>query len=76
MRNLIHKNKAKISRTYYSKICGTTASIVFILKDALEYSGILINEKKTPIKRIYDNLIKEKEKINKLNDILKNAQNL
>ena len=76
MRNLIHKNKAKISRTYYSKICGTTASIVFILKDALEYSGILINEKKTPVKRIYDNLIKEKEKINKLNDILKNAQNL
>ena len=76
MRQLIHKNKAKISRTYYSKICGTTASIVFILKDALEYCGVLINEKRTPIKRIYENLIKEKEKINKLNDMLKNAQNM
>ena len=76
MRQLIHKNKAKISRTYYSKICGTTASIVFILKDALEYCGVLVNEKRTPIKRIYENLIKEKEKINKLNDMLKNAQNM
>ena len=76
MKNLIHKNKAKISRTYYSKICGTTASIVFILKDALEYCGILTNEKKTPVKRIYENLIKEKEKINKLNDMLSKTQNL
>ena len=50
MRNVIHKNKAKISRTYYSKICGTTASIVFIFKDALEYSGILFNEKKLLLK--------------------------
>ena len=31
--------------------------ITIILKDALEYCGILINERKTPIKKIYENLI-------------------
>ena len=50
--------------------------IVFILKDSLEYCDIIINEKRTPIKRIYENLIKEKEKINKLNDIIKNNENM
>ena len=73
---MIKSYKDTIYPSYYSKICGTTGLIVFILKDALEYCGVLVNEKRTPIKRIYENLIKEKEKINKLNDMLKNAQNM
>ena len=76
IRHLINKYKNKISPSYYSKICGTTGLIVFILKDALEYCGIIINEKKTPIKRIYENLFREKENLNKLIQIKENLQNM
>ena len=76
MRKMVNKYKSKISPSYYTKICGTTSLIVFILKDALEYCGILINERKTPIKRIYENLIREKEIINRLKNMKKEVQNM
>jgi hypothetical protein len=38
----------------FSKICGTTGLIIFLIKDALEYSGIVI-DKKTPIQRLIKN---------------------
>ena len=76
MRKMVSKFKNKINALYFSKICGTTGLIIFILKDALEYCGILINERKTPIKRIYENLIREKEIIKKLKIIKNDIQNM
>lgn len=45
----------KITPTYYSKICPATGLLIFLLKDAIEYAGVSIVEKKTPIHRIYNN---------------------
>ena len=45
----------KITPTYYSKICPATGLLMFLLKDSIEYAGVSIVEKKTPIQRIYNN---------------------
>ena len=68
---MIKSYKNTIYPSYYSKICGTTGLIVFILKDALEYAGIFYNEKKTPIKRVFHNLEKQMNKIEKLKEFIK-----
>ena len=68
---MIKSYKNTIYPSYYSKICGTTGLIVFILKDALEYAGIFYNEKKTPIKRVFHNLEKQMNKIAKLKEFIK-----
>ena len=44
-RVILNKEK-KITPNYYSKTCATTGLIIFILKDILEYVG-LISDKKT-----------------------------
>ena len=49
--------KNKIIPNYFSRICGTTGLLVFIVKDALEYCGVIINDKKTQPSRIIDNLL-------------------
>lgn len=43
---LLGKSAHKINPNYYSKLCGTTGLVVFYVKDALEYMGLL-EEKKT-----------------------------
>ena len=70
LEKMIKNYKSTIFPSYYSKICGTTGLIVFILKDALEYAGIFYNDKKTPIKRVLINLEKQKNKIDKLKEFL------
>ena len=47
---IIKNNKSNFNPSYYSNICGTTGLIVFLLKDVLEYLGVFINDKKTPVK--------------------------
>ena len=51
---LVGNNTQKITPNYFSKMCGTTGLFIFLIKDALEYSGILI-DKKTPPARLYKN---------------------
>ena len=58
--------KKNINPTYYSKICGTTGLLIFIIKDALEYCGVIISEKKTQPARIIDNLMYYKNSIDTL----------
>ena len=58
--------KKNINPKYYSKICGTTGLLIFIIKDALEYCGVIINEKKTQPARIIDNLMYYKNSIDTL----------
>lgn len=64
---LVEDVKLKIMPAYYSKICGGTGLLVFLLKDALEYCGVLYAEKKTAVNRIYQNLLYEKKVIEHLN---------
>jgi len=51
---LVGNNTSKMTPNYFSKMCGTTGLFIFLIKDALEYSGILI-DKKTPVSRLYKN---------------------
>ena len=51
------KDLTKINPTYFSKICSTTSLFIFLIKDALEYSGAVIIDKKTPIPKIYKNFV-------------------
>ena len=61
--------KPKFNPASFSKINGTTGLVIFIIKDALEYAGILITSK-TPKSRIYDNLIYYKNLIEPLTNFI------
>ena len=58
--------KKKINPNYFSKICGTTGLLIFLIKDTLEYCGVIINDKKTQPARILDNLLYYKNTIDTL----------
>ena len=66
MNRLLVGIKPKIIPTTFTKISGTTGLLFFLIKDSLEYCGVLINEKKTPASRIYDNLMHYKNLISSL----------
>lgn len=53
---LIQGKLDHIKPTFYSKICGTTGLVIFLIKDALEYCGILFYEKKTSLVLLYNRL--------------------
>ena len=46
MNRLLVGIKPKFIHTTFSKICPTTGLLFFLIKEALEYCGVLINEKK------------------------------
>ena len=58
--------KKKINPNYFSKICGTTGLLIFLIKETLEYCGVIINDKKTQPARILDNLNYYKNSIDTL----------
>ena len=68
-------NKAnEIKPTNYSKICGTTGLVIFLIKDALEYCGIIQNDKKNIPSIIYkylEYLEKIENKVDNYIDMLK-----
>ena len=55
----------KIKPKYWGKICGTTGFFVFLIKDAVEYAGILEDKKSQP-SRIKANYIYLKNLLEKL----------
>ena len=63
---LLFGMKNNLNAKYFSKICGTTGLLIFIIKDVLEYCGVIINEKKTQPVRILDNLLQYKNIIDTL----------
>lgn len=67
---IANENLSIITPTYYSKKCPTTGLFVFLIKDFLEYAGIIPPKKKV-IARLYKNLLYRvthiQEQINKLN---------
>ena len=56
VQRLVGGNASKITPAYFSKICGTTGLIIFLIKDALEYAAILIDKKTSPA-RLYKNYL-------------------
>ena len=53
---MLDGQKDNIMPSYFSKFCGSTGLLIFLIKDLLEYCGIIISHKKTQISRIYNNL--------------------
>ena len=66
LNKLLVDSKKKINPSYFSKLCGTTGLLVFLIKDALEYCGVIVSEKKTQASRILDNLLYYKNTIETL----------
>jgi hypothetical protein len=48
IQRLVGNSTHKITPSFFSKVCGTTGLFVFLLKDAFEYVGIIVDNKKTP----------------------------
>ena len=46
VKKIVGENKDKIKPSTYSKICGTTGLVIFLVKDTLEYLGVLHSAKK------------------------------
>ncbi len=46
VKKILGDNKDKIKPSFYSKICGTTGLVIFLIKDTLEYIGVMNNSKK------------------------------
>ena len=46
VKKVLNGNEEKIKPTVFSKYCGTTGLIIFLIKDTLEYLGIIHNVKK------------------------------
>ena len=61
--------KPNINPAFFSKLSGTTGMLIFIIKEALEFCGVLVS-KKTPKSRIYDNLIYYKNMIDHLTNFI------
>ena len=56
----------KLKPKYWGNICGTTGFVVFMIKDALEYCGV-IEDKKTQPHRIKNNYLYVKSLLEQLN---------
>ena len=70
---MIGNNVSKLNPNYFSKLCGTTGLFIFFIKDALEYSGIIV-DKKTSINRLFKNYTYTNEMLQSKLDRLKNIQ--
>ena len=74
LNKLIMKQKAKMIPSYYSKICSSTGLVMFLIKDSLEYCGVMFSEKRTPHNRLVNNLIYEKgllQRIRRIKEFVK-----
>lgn len=70
---LLGSEVSKMTPAYFSKLCGTTGFLIFMIKDLLEHCGILIDRKVNNL-RILKNLqyeeYKDKIYMDKINDFL------
>ena len=46
MKKLIYGKEDQLKPASFSKICPTTGFVVFLIKDALEYCGVILSTKK------------------------------
>ena len=74
VKRIIGSKANEIKPTNYSKICGTTGLVIFLIKDTLEYCGIIQNDKKNIPSIVFKNLEfleKIENKVDKYIDMLK-----
>lgn len=65
--NISHENKMKLNPSFFQKISGTVSLISFLIKDALEYCGVLYSDKATPPWKLIRNLNYDNEALIRLN---------
>ena len=65
----------KLKPKYWGKICGTTGFFVFMIKDAVEYAGI-IEDKKTQACRIKANYLYVKNLFEKMDNYVNYLEKL
>jgi hypothetical protein len=53
---MVKGKKEDIIPSNYTKICSSTGLLIFLIRELMEYCGIIIDPKKTQISRIYNNL--------------------
>ena len=53
---MIKGKKEDITPSNFTKICSSTGLLIFLIRELMEYCGIIIDPKKTQISRIYNNL--------------------
>ena len=70
LKKLVRGNEDKIKPLIYEKICKTTGIITFIIKDSLEYCGIIFNNKKTMPSIVINYLENTKNNINRVKDYI------
>ena len=60
---LCENKEKKISPSFFSKICGTTGLVIFLIRDALEYTGIIIDKKTLPsrLQKLYKYGLEKKQ---------------
>jgi len=67
---IIGNDLSKMTAPSYTKICPTTGLVFFFIKDALEYSGIIV-DKKTPLVKLMNLLEYSMESLESKNERLK-----
>ena len=70
IKKLINGKEDKLKPLIYENICKTTGLVIFIIKDSLEYCGVIINNKKTKPKILINYLEYLKGKINKAKEYI------
>lgn len=76
LKKLINGNEDKLNPLIYQKICKTTECLFYIIKDALEYCGIIQNDQKTMpsivvnyLENLQNNINTAKEYIDSLKEL-------
>ena len=67
---VVGNDTSKLTSTSFTKYCATTGLLFFCVKDALEYSGIIV-DKKTPLVKVMNLLEYKLESFNSQQDRLK-----
>jgi len=73
-----NKNKDKLNPLFYSKLCPTTGLLIFLIKESLDYLGVLESNKTPPQRliQIYQHYIDlNKEKLEDINKKLNESDN-
>jgi len=71
---IIGNREKRITPTYYSKTCGTTGLIIFLIKDSMEYASVIIDKKTIPARtyKLYNYIITTvKQKLDRLDEFEK-----
>ena len=64
-------NKNNIINGYYEKLCKTTGLIIPLIREALDFCGVVVTDTKTRANRLLDNLQYNQKLICKLDNIIK-----